>query len=151
MNFPEGLGSYTWPYVEGGASAATFEISVSKNTSNEYYTVKLIGDNVIETEENDFYGRGEELTSWHISCVFRNDNLNAPSEFNLDNEYEQDTIWGSTQFTHPDSNSYEYSLFGTSFIYKVIDNSTITYRFNGANSLGDPDFSYVELTLKRVN
>ncbi len=143
LNFPSGFGSYTWPYVEGSASAPTFEIAVSKNTADEYYTVKLVGGGVAENEFS------EGLTSWYISCVFRNDNLNTPSELNLDNEIKDSGgLGGNTQFTHPDSNSYEYS---SSVIYRIIDNSTIYYRVNFANSLGDPDFSYAELTLKRVN
>lgn len=44
--------SHTSRYI--GGSAPTFDISVSKNPDNEYYTVKLSGEEVFEENKGNF-------------------------------------------------------------------------------------------------
>ena len=143
----EGLGNYVSPYVPG--SVADFDISVSKNTSDEHYTLKLSGSDVTEeitkAEQNPML-LNVDITSWLIQGKFTKD-PKMPESINLEGEFEA-PISGNSYFTHPSDNSYVFEYFA-SFVYTVDDNSTVRYRYNVA-STGGVDTTYVELILKRV-
>lgn len=145
INIP-GVYNYTYPYVEGSASAALFMISVSKNAKDEYYTLKLAGEGVATNNEGNAILPDNVMTQWEVTFKCRNDDV--PST--VSHEIEQG-IYGSDKFKHPDSNYYMCNFYnGVILGYTVIDDSTITYRLNLATASG-PDSNYGEFTLKRVN
>ena len=143
LNIPT-LGKYVSPYVAG--SVEDFEISVSENTSDDYYTLKLSGSDVTETEEEGALMPIEHMKSWTIEVKFKQDP--AMSEEIMEEEIEA-PISGNNHFSHPSANSYVFEWLA-SCNYKVVDNSTVIYRIDLPNT-GGPDSNYAELTLKRVD
>lgn len=162
ITFPDD--SFTAYYIEG--TAPTFDISVSKNSDNEYYTVKLSGKEVVEENRENF-------TAWSMTT----------GEYTSDNPritYATIALWGFNGFRHPEANYYvcddvninanimsiirgdldeyfddEYLEFLRSF--KAVDNDTIIYHGTGhgistylPTGISEETSGEFTLTLKRV-
>ncbi len=151
--------SHTFYYIEG--TAPTFDISVSKNSDNEYYAVKLSGEEVVEENRGNF-------TVWSMPTgEYTSDdpqitNIYVPlSSFN--------------GFTHPEANYYVCDDMNIAnaintviedfnvehlegFVYfRAVYNDTITYHHNGhtiqmyrPTGISSEFYSEMTMTLKRV-
>ena len=113
-------------YAQGSASAQQFTISVSKNTSDQYYTIALSGNGV----------NTSELKEGSVTVRFEGD------------DGEVDAILGSSMF-EASGNGYSTPRLMTSMMtivsYQLANSSTINY------SLTNQDNMVIDMTLTRVN
>ncbi|MBQ3653596.1 MAG: hypothetical protein II954_04155 [Synergistaceae bacterium] len=159
ITFPEN--SHTYYYIEG--TAPTFDISVSKNSDNEYYAVKLSGEEVVEEKRGNF-------TVW----------LMPTGEYTIDNPRITSAgtffLRSFNGFTHPEANYYvcdnvniianflanrhedfDFEHFEDLIYFRAVDNDTIIFHVSGHSistyrptGIGAETYEEVTMTLKRV-
>ena len=142
-----GLGSNTMPYIQGSASASTFNITVSKNSGNDYYSIIFSGNGVRENGTTDS----------SVICYFDTGDW---AQYMQESRMQVDVLGGDSfeysNNTYSTNKVYNYvnENYAASISFSMPDNSTITYKmYMNAETEGDGSgvVHNVEFTLKRVN